>query len=82
MALRGKLILNVCSLFATQETEHQNQIEELRREIEERECHLKELDEEMGEMKSNVEQLQHELQAKGQEILSVRREANSQMRFE
>ena len=33
-------------------------------------------------MKSNVEQLQRELQAKGQEILGVRREANSQMRFE
>lgn len=36
----------------------------------------------MGEVKSNVEQLQRELQAKGQEILSVRREANSQIRFE
>ncbi|XP_027039742.1 protein FAM184A-like [Pocillopora damicornis] len=67
-------------MHSQDETEHQNQIEELRREIEERECHLKELDEEIGEMKSNVEQLQRELQAKGQEILSVRREANSQMR--
>lgn len=67
-------------MHSKDENEHQNQIEELRREIEERECHLKELDEEIREVKSNVEELQHELQAKGQEILSVRREANSQMR--
>lgn len=67
-------------MHSKDETEHQNQIEELRREIEDRECHLKELDEEIGEVKSIVEQLQRELQAKGQEILSVRRETNSQMR--
>lgn len=69
------------SLFlCSQESEHQSQIEELKQEIEQRQYQINELDEEISHVRGNVEELQHELQAKGQEILSVRREANSQIR--
>ncbi|KAJ7390367.1 hypothetical protein OS493_025618 [Desmophyllum pertusum] len=67
-------------LHSRDETEHQSQIEELKEEIEQRQYQIKELDEEIGQAKNNVGELQRELQAKGQEILSVRREANSQIR--
>ncbi|XP_029195502.2 protein FAM184A-like [Acropora millepora] len=63
-----------------EETEHQNQMEELRQEIEQRQCQINELDEEISQVKDNAGQLQRELQAKGQEILTIRREANAQIR--
>ena len=67
-------------LLCPQETEHQNEIENLKQEIEERQCQINELDGEIGNVRNNVEELQRELQAKGQEILTIRREANSQIR--
>lgn len=63
-----------------EETEHQNQMEQLRQEIEQRQCQINELDEEISQVKDNAGQLQRELQAKGQEILTIRREANAQIR--
>lgn len=66
--------------FCSQETERQSQIEDLKQEIEQRQCQINELDEEISNVRSNVEELQRELQVKGQEILNVRREANSQIR--
>ena len=55
-------------------------MEELRLEIEQRQCQINELDEEISQVKDNAVQLQRELQAKGQEILTIRREANAQIR--
>lgn len=72
--------LDVPIILCSQESEHQSQIEELKQEIEQRQYQINELDEEISHVRGNVEELQHELQAKGQEILSVRREANSQIR--
>ena len=72
--------LDLPIILCWQESEHQNKIEELKREIEQREYQINELDEEISHVRGNVEELQHELQAKGQEILSIRREANSQIR--
>ena len=56
-------------------------MEELRQEIEQRQCQINELDEEISQVKDNAGQLQRELQAKGQEILTIRREANAQIRW-
>lgn len=55
-------------------------MEELRQEIEQRQCQINELDEEISQVKDNAGQLHRELQAKGQEILTIRREANAQIR--
>ncbi|XP_068709021.1 protein FAM184A-like [Montipora foliosa] len=67
-------------LHTREEAEHHHQIEDLKLEIERRQSHINELDEEISQVRNSVEQLQRELQAKGQEILTIRREANSQIR--
>ena len=56
-------------------------MEELRQEIEQRQCQINELDEEISQIKDNAGQLHRELQTKGQEILTIRREANAQIRW-
>ena len=48
--------------------------------MEQRDGQLAELDSEIAQLKKCMEQLQHEITEKGQEILSVRREANTQIR--
>lgn len=70
----------ICCTFTLQDSEYQIKVEEITHEVEMRDTQLKELDDELSQLRLNVSKLEDELQAKGQEILSIRRETNSQIR--
>ncbi|XP_048584473.1 protein FAM184A isoform X2 [Nematostella vectensis] len=79
MALKLQL-QRTAEIRERQEAEFELKLDDLRADIQERDSQIKELDSEMAEVTENIAKLQHELQGKGQEILSIRRESNAQFR--
>ncbi|KAK3714556.1 hypothetical protein QZH41_014223 [Actinostola sp. cb2023] len=67
-------------IMTRQEAEHQTNIDEITYEVEIRDTQLKELDDDLLALRKDVSKLEDELQAKGQEILTIRRETNSHIR--
>jgi uncharacterized coiled-coil DUF342 family protein len=68
-------------VFFIQEAEYQTEVDDITQDLELRDSQIKEMDGETSELRNNVDKLQNELQSKGQEILTIRREANSQIRY-
>ncbi|XP_028390865.1 protein FAM184A-like [Dendronephthya gigantea] len=76
-----KLQVEKSDELRTKETDrHAAQIEELSSTIRQNQLQISELDRELSESKNQTKQLHREIELKGQEILNVRREANSHIR--
>ena len=67
-------------MVVLQASEYEGQIEELKCEIKEREKDIGDLDQECKEGKKNIDQLRQAVEVKGQEVLTIRREANQHIR--
>ncbi|EDO43178.1 predicted protein, partial [Nematostella vectensis] len=78
---RQKELADLKNQHEADQAEFELKLDDLRADIQERDSQIKELDSEMAEVTENIAKLQHELQGKGQEILSIRRESNAQNSF-